>query len=151
MEIREYVDTDRDMVVGLLRSNTPAYFSPEEESDFICYLADEIEKYYVVVIEGDIVACGGVNFSNDKTVAMLSWDMVHPLYQGKGIGSALTRFRIVRVKEIESVKTISVRTSQFVYPFYERFGLILREVQKDYWAKGYDMYRLNNDVEKVSP
>lgn len=149
MIIREYIDTDKDAVLELLRLNTPAYFSPEEEKDFIGYLADEIEKYYVVELDGTIVACAGFNLSEDKTVAMLSWDMVHPEYQGKGVGFALTKFRIERMKEIEGVKTISVRTSQFVYPFYEKFGLILREVKKDYWAEGYDMYRLNNDVELV--
>ncbi|WP_255493314.1 hypothetical protein [Dysgonomonas sp. HDW5B] len=53
------------------------------------------------------------------------------------------------MKEIDGIKTISVRTSQLVYPFYEKFGLKIREIVKDYWAEGFDLYRLDSDIDQV--
>lgn len=53
------------------------------------------------------------------------------------------------MKEIAGVHTISVRTSQHVYLFYEKFGLQLKEIVKDYWAEGFDLYRLDCDVDKT--
>jgi [ribosomal protein S18]-alanine N-acetyltransferase len=54
----------------------------------------------------------------------------------------LTQYRINRIKEIDTVEIISVRTSQLVFKFYEKFGFVLKEIAKDYWAEGLDMYRM---------
>ena len=72
------------------------------------------------------------------SVGKLSWDIFHPLHQGKGLSTKLTQFRIEALKKYPSVKTISVRTSQLVYPFYEKFGFKTKEIIKDYWAIGFD-------------
>ncbi|MFC6998509.1 GNAT family N-acetyltransferase [Rufibacter roseus] len=140
--IREYTASDKPMVLHLLRLNTPEYFSPEEEPDLDHYLEHEIEQYFVVEVEGEVVGCGGYNFSEDLTVGKISWDIIHPDYQGRGVGGQLLRFRIDRLKELKHVQVISVRTSQLVYKFYERNGFTLLEVVKDYWAPGFDLYRM---------
>lgn len=106
------------------------------------YLAHEIEHYYVVSYNGAVVGCGGFNFSKDKSVGIISWDILHPDYQGKGLGSKLLNFRVARLRELAHIQAISVRTSQLVYRFYEKLGFKLLEVVKDYWAPGYDMYRM---------
>ena len=149
MIIREYKTSDTDSLIELLRLNTPQYFSPNEEDDFLYYLNNEADNYYVLEINGTIMGCGGFNLTDDKATGKISWDIIHPDGQGKGYGTALTRFRIERMKEIDTIKTISVRTSQLVYPFYQKFGLELREVVKDYWDIGFDLYRLDNSVDLV--
>jgi len=73
--------------------------------------------------------------------------MVDPQYQGMGFGSRLTEFRIEMIKQLPNVKRISVRTSQLAYKYYERFGFVLEEVKKDFWAPGFDMYRMEMNVE----
>ena len=57
--------------------NTPAFFSPDEENDLIFYLENEIEKYFVVELQNKIVGCGGINFKEDGSVGLLSWDFLH--------------------------------------------------------------------------
>jgi hypothetical protein len=52
------------------------------------------------------------------------------------VGSKLLQFRIHKLKEIETVKNIPVRTSQLVFQFYEKHGFELKEVVKNYWAGG---------------
>jgi ribosomal protein S18 acetylase RimI-like enzyme len=150
MTIRKYTDADRESVLHLLRLNTPRYFAPSEEKDLVYYLDNQADHYFVVESGGEMLGCGGFNFSDDRTVGKISWDIFHPGHQGKGLGSALTRYRIERLKEYDSVRIISVRTSQVVFKFYEKFGFRLQEVVKDYWAEGFDLYRMAFPVERDS-
>lgn len=149
MNIRMHQEADRPRLLTLLRLNTPTYFFPTEEADFIDYLDHFADNYYVLEVDGEILGCGGFNLSEDAETGKISWDIFHPEHQGKGLGSALTQFRIQKIKEIEGVKTISVRTSQMAYKFYEKFGLELREVVKDYWEIGFDLYRLDKDINLI--
>lgn len=149
MIIRKFTEIDKERVLNLLRLNTPGYFAVEEETDLIYYFEYHATNYYVVEKDGKVVGAGGFNLSDEGDVAKISWDIIHPDYQGKGVGRALTRFRIDRIREIPGVKTISVRTTQLTYPFYEKFGLEIREIVKDYWADSFDLYRLDSPIGEV--
>ena len=140
--IREYEIADKGSVMNLLRLNTPEYFAPEEEADLERYLDGERELYYVLLFDGEIVGCGGINFADDKTTGRISWDIFHPGFQGKSLGSRLLKYRIEKLKSVGSIQRIAVRTSQLAYKFYEKQGFVLKEVITDYWAKGFDMYRM---------
>lgn len=85
----------------LIRRNTPEYFAAEEEIDLSDYLDREIESYYVLVTNDRIVGCGKI-----------SWDIIHPDYQGKSLGKQLLEYRIDKLKSIDRVRKITVRTSQ---------------------------------------
>lgn len=140
INIRTYSATDKSQLLTIIRDNTPKYFAVEEEADFSDYLDNEIEDYFVVETENKIVGCGGVNFSEDKTIGIISWGMIHPDYQGKKIGTELLNHRLNFLKNVKSAQLITVRTTQLSYPFYEKNGFELKETQKDFWAKGFDMY-----------
>ena len=149
MQIRPFQTSDTPRLLEILRLNTPKYFSEAEEADFVFYLNHEIEQYFVLLVNDEIMGCGGFNLSEDKKTGKISWDIFHPESQGKGFGTALTNYRIERMKEIKSIEKISARTSQLVFPFYAKFGLELKEIVKDYWDKGFDLYRLEADVDLV--
>lgn len=143
VSIREYKESDKTALIALLRLNTPQYFSHEEEADFLSYLKSEIELYFVVEDEHSIVGCGGINFLANNTVGVLSWDILHPDHQRKGIGTLLAEHRIELLNSQKKVTTIRVRTSQMACEFYRKIGFDLLEVKKDYWSKGYDLYDMN--------
>lgn len=149
VSIREYTPADKPYLIALLRLNTPHYFSPEEEQDLINYLDNSIYKYYVLTKDNRIVGAGGINLSDDFTTGILSWDFFHPDYHGQGLGTILTRFRIQKIKEISTVTTMRVRTSQLTYKFYGKLGFKIREISKDYWAEGLDLYRMENSVNNI--
>ncbi|MCE7040931.1 GNAT family N-acetyltransferase [Dyadobacter sp. CY312] len=149
MLIRKHREGDRTAIIDLLRLNTPAYFSPNEEKDLEYYLDCHAGNYFVAEENDTLLGCAGFNISTDQKTAALSWDIVHPDAHGKGVGTALTFFRIAQIKKIEPVEIISVRTSQLVYKFYQKFNLQLREVVKDYWDEGFDLYRLDSDKNLV--
>lgn len=140
--IREYKPTDKEAVMNLIRLNTPKYFAVEEEADLNEYLDCKRELYYVLLWEGEIVGCGGINFAGNKTIGKISWDILHPAYQGKSLGTKLLKYRIEKLKSISSIQKITVRTSQLAYKFYEKQGFELNEIKQGYWAEGFDMYRM---------
>ena len=141
ISIREYSEEDKEDVLALFRLNTPQYFSREEEKDLVDYLNTEIELYYVVEIEDTLVGSGGMNFKENHTVGFISWNIIHPDIQGKGVGSLLLKHRI-DVLKFKGIQKIIVRTSQLTYPFYEKAGFETIEQIKDYWATGYDLYKM---------
>ena len=138
--IRAYTANDKNAMLGILQANTPQYFSPEEEMDLINYFENEIEYYFVAEIASKVIGGGGVNFNEDKTIAKISWDILHPNYQDKGIGTQLINYRINMLKNFQNIKKITVRTSQFANKFYEKRGFKLISITKDFWAKGYDLF-----------
>lgn len=149
MIVRQYSNKDKKSIIDLLRGNTPDYFAPEEEADLIFYLDNYAQNYFVVEIDNRIVGSGGYNIDDDGTTAKISWDIVDSKIQNRGIGTLLTKHRINLIVQDKKIDIISVRTSQLVYKFYEKFGLELKEVISDYWADGFDLYRLNCKVEAI--
>lgn len=149
MLIRNYKDTDKPSVITLLRRNTPEFFAPEEEDDLLFYLDNYAQNYFVVEIDNQIVGSGGYNIAEDGITAKISWDIIDSEAQGKGIGRSLTVYRIKDILKNKDIEILSVRTSQLAYKFYEKFGLKLREVSADYWAKGLDLYLLNCNIKSV--
>lgn len=142
VNIRLYVAEDKNSVVALLRLNTPTYFAVEEEKDFIYYLENELEYYFILEYNNTLVGCGGINFSGNPKLGKISWDLFHPDYQGKGFGSTLLQHRIKLLKEFKEMETIVVRTTQLVHRFYEKNGFKLLEVIENYWAPGFDLYKM---------
>ena len=140
--IREYEPKDKNEVINLIRLNTPKYFAVEEEKDLHKYLETERELYYVLLYDQKIVGCGGINFADHNTTVKISWDMLHPDYQGKSLGTKLLKHRIDKINSIDGIQKITVRTSQVAYKFYEKQGFKLFETKKDYWAEGFDMYNM---------
>ena len=140
--IREYEAKDKNGVINLIRLNTPEYFAVDEEENLNKYLETERELYYVLHDDQKIVGCGGINFADNNTTGKISWDIFHPDYQGKSLGTKLLKHRIEQLNSIDRIKKITVRTSQLAYKFYEKQGFELIEIKKDYWAEGFDMYNM---------
>jgi ribosomal-protein-alanine N-acetyltransferase len=140
IKIREYSVSDKAALVEILKLNIPQYFAESELEDLEEYLENKTEKYFVAEIDNQIVGAGGINFEKESKTAKISWDFIHPLFQGKGIGAKLLKHRLKIIKTIENIENIKVRTSQLAYKFYEKNGFVLQEVIPDYWEKGFDLY-----------
>lgn len=144
--IRPYKSKDKDKLIELIRLNIPKYFAPSEEKDFIDYLDDYLEDYFVVEENGQIVGSGGINYFPDAGQARISWDVIHPEYQGKGIGRQLLQHRLQHIQKDPTIWYVVVRTTQLVYGFYEKMGFELEKTEKDFWADGFDLYQLKKTV-----
>ncbi|MCR9249597.1 MAG: GNAT family N-acetyltransferase [bacterium] len=145
-QIVPYQDSHKPLLIELIELNVPDYFDPSEIDDYKEYLDVHREEYYVVE-EGDtIIGCGGINYFLEESIARISWDAIHPDHQGKGVGSKLVAHRIACIKKHGGINKIVVRTTQVVYKFYEKSGFQLIKTEKDFWAKGFDLYQLEMDI-----
>jgi N-acetylglutamate synthase-like GNAT family acetyltransferase len=140
--IRRYISQDKEALMKLLSLHIPAYFAPSEKADFEEYLEHHIEDYFVLEEANQIVGAGGINYFLEAKSARISWDLIHPSFQGKGLGKELILYRIKHLKQNKGIEEIIVRTSQFAYLFYEKCGFVLEKTEKDFWAKGFDLYQM---------
>jgi len=149
--IRPYLPTDKATLLELLTLLVPTYFAKEEIADLNDYLDNEIELYFVAEQQGKVVAAAGINFEKENGIGKLSWDFVHPDDHSRGLGKMLLEYRIDLLKKMSQIQEITVRTSQLAYRFYEKHGFEVLAIQKDYWAPGFDMYKMRYaDVFSIS-
>lgn len=146
ISIRSYAKTDFTELLKLLNLNIPRFFAASEEKDFVDYLVRYATNYLVVEQEGKLIGGGGVNYFYRQNKAHISWDFIHPDFQGKGIGKLLVNHRVEIIKTVPSIEVIVVRTSQLAYQFYEKMGFELLKVQKDFWAEGFDLYEMQMSI-----
>lgn len=142
IHIRSYQVDDKKSLLALLGLLVPTYFAEEEIADLDRYLDQEIELYFVAELHGRIVAAAGINFEKEAGIGKLSWDFVHPEEQGKGIGKKMLQHRLEILKSMNDIQIISVRTSQLAFQFYEKNGFEIVDIRNDYWAPGFDMYKM---------
>ncbi|HET8828210.1 MAG TPA: GNAT family N-acetyltransferase [Pelobium sp.] len=140
--MREYNISDKPKLIEILHLNVPEYFEKSEVEDFYAYLDKEVEKYFIAELDEEIIGSGGINFEDGYKVGKISWDLINPKFQRIGLGSKLLIHRIELLKSMNSIEVIFVRTSQLAYKFYEKNGFLLKEIHKDYWAEGFDMYKM---------
>lgn len=128
--------------MALLRQNTPKYFDLSEESDFENYLDHKVEDYFVYEEHSEIIGAGGMNYFPEQKIARISWDIIAPTSQGKGIGKKLIHYRINYLKGHPEIEMIKVRTSQIAYKFYEKMGFELESIETNFWAENFDLYQM---------
>lgn len=144
--IRLYSKEDKKALLAIIRLNTPEYFDEAEEQDFIDYLDNEIEDYFVIEEKGQIIGCGGVNYFPETQSAKISWGMISPKFHRNGFGKELTLYRINHLKKSPKVKVIIVRTTQESYKFYKKMGFELQKIEKAYWSANFDLYEMTLKV-----
>ena len=131
-KVKELVNKD-EMIYGTIGIH------PHESSTNIITSKQIIESLNE---NSKIIGAGGINYFTEQKVARISWDMIDPRYQGNGIGKKLTKYRINHLNSNSKIESIIVRTTQLVYKFYEKLGFELEKVEKDFWAKDFDLYQM---------
>lgn len=141
--IRKFKPEDSTALLQIIKNNTPEYFAVTEIEDYKTYLETEIQDYFVAVLEDKIIAGAGINYDREKQLAKISWDVVDVGFHKQGIGTLLLNHRLEIIATKKHIRSIIVRTSQHAYAFYEKNGFKLLERHKDYWAEGFDMYKMS--------
>jgi [ribosomal protein S18]-alanine N-acetyltransferase len=144
--IRTFTSSDLRSILAIFDRLSPEFFHPNEKVDLERYLGFEIEDYFVWEENGIILASGGINYFPEIKEARISWDLVCPEYQRKGLGMKLMIYRLNQIQRKGGFQNVVVRTSQMAWRFYEKNGFILKEVQNDFWATGYDLYQMTKEV-----
>lgn len=138
-KIRPYLPQDFDELIHIFKTNVPDSFAETEIADLKTYLQEEIQDYFVITENNQILGAAGINYDDDQITARLSWDFMDQKKDHKGAGTAITQHRIDLIRKLPHIKRLIVRTSQFAEGFYKKQGFITIERVPDYWAKGYDL------------
>jgi len=137
--VEDYAPDDRDGCLAVFQTNLPVFFTPDELGLYQSFL-NALPGPYLVVRDPDhgVVACGGYALRESGTVADMCWGMVRRDLHGSGIGKALTRARVARIRGDGSVREITLNTSQHTVGFYKTLGFEVLEVLPDGYAPGLD-------------
>ncbi|MFK7935970.1 MAG: GNAT family N-acetyltransferase, partial [Saprospiraceae bacterium] len=138
--IRTYQNEDLPQLLELISRNIPKYFDASEKKDYQDYLTSKREDYFVFEKDEHIIGAAGINYFPTEKTARLSWDMIDPAFQGQGIGKQLVFYRLNHIQKATDYRQVIVRTSQLAEKFYAKFGFQTERVEKDYWAKGFDLF-----------
>ena len=137
--IRVYVPEDQEILLDLLRLNTPAYFAPEEEAEFVEYLGLHPHEHYVWEEGQQVLGCAGCSWYPNSDDGRVAWFIVDPQAQGKGIGRGLLQHCLERLRTNPATIRVIVRTSQLAEGFFASGGFQVERREKDYWAPGFDL------------
>lgn len=150
MNIRTYQPGDKQVCLEIFDSNLGKYFDASERAEFSEYLASQnnSEDYFVCTVNDKVVACGG--FGVHKEVASLCWGMVHREYHSSGYGTALTDYRINKLKKNADVGVVKIETSQHTKGFYQNKGFVVTAVTKDGFGAGIDSVAMSLEVNDVT-
>ena len=120
--IRLYAPADFEACVELYRRNEPDRFPVDGLPIFERSLNEGSVLRFVVEQDGEVRGCAGIHIQISRNIehAMLSYGLVDPRWQGKGLGTALLLARLaVLPLDIGLVYLLAVPSSR---TFYEGYG-----------------------------
>ncbi len=138
-----YTTAYKDACLAVFDSNCPTYFLREERQPFLDWLQTEDAlggRYFVLLIEDEVRACGGYFPRPAEKQTGLSWGMVHQADHKKGLGTLLTTFRLKAIVQAFPDWPCCINTSQYTKAFYERHGFVTKSVIVNGFGEGFDDY-----------
>jgi N-acetylglutamate synthase-like GNAT family acetyltransferase len=137
------------------KSNMPKFFAEHELKDFDDWLEKQPdrktiggnEEYFVVELDGHIIACGGYYYDENSNETRMTWGLVKSDLHHQGIGKTFLEYRIKAVRNQFPESVIALDTTQHSYPFFEKLGFKTTKVTDNYYAPElhrYDMVLEDN-------
>ena len=130
MTFRRFQPADLPQCLLLHTLNEPGRF-PELERPYEMCLREQRSYTLVAEHEGRIVASGSMQYVLRKNIATLSFGLVHPEFQGKGIGTALVLARLALLKPSQPYYRVLIFSVVRSIGFYRRFGFVRFRPWKD--------------------
>src|SRR5690348_5544432 len=100
MELRPYIESDRDACVAIFDSNAPEFFDPGSRGRFEGFLDQPRGNYFVMVHDSAVAGCGGYVAVPGENVASLVWGMVRRDLQRLGLGRFLLMYRLLEIGKL---------------------------------------------------
>jgi [ribosomal protein S18]-alanine N-acetyltransferase len=153
--IRSYLKTDILDCLEIFDKNCPVFFSEDERSGLetwldgqdsgtITYESSMADFFYVVLLDYNVVGCGGFYIQKGEAIARITWGMIHPDHQNKGYGRKLLEFGIRQVEYLFPNHTIKLDTSQHSFPFFEKLEFETKRVTKHAYKQGLYKYHMEH-------
>lgn len=142
-----YQTSNKEALLDIFRLHVPNYFDASEEKEFSSYLELKANTYFCMFENETLVGGVGYEFKEEDQSGRINWIFIHPTYNGKGLGKKAVDHCLTILRKDARVRVLIVRTSQLVYPFFEKLGYALTKTEKNYWAKGFDLYQMEKSID----
>lgn len=146
VSFRNYSLSDKGSCLRIFDLNCPNNFSPNEREDYEVFLNNEARDYLVLIQEHRVIGAFGLSSLNPK-VGRLRWILLHPDFQGKGLGSEIMT-RVQTMAKAKNLDRVLISASQHSAPFFEAFGARTVEIISHGW--GPEMHRHNMILNSLS-
>jgi len=140
--IRPYQPTDQEHLLAIFKLNVPKYFDPKEVKDFEEYLAQKATTYLTIEVDNKIVGGTGYYINESDRSGRITWIFFDPDYTGQGLGRKAAEHCLTLLRKEDNVEKFVVTTSQLAFKFFEKFGYVVKRIEKDYWGEGLDLYEM---------
>ncbi len=137
--IRPFRPADRAACLALFDANCPAFFAPNERTDYEVFLDANFPGYEVWCDEaGTVVGASGVLPEDGRPT--LRWILIAPAAQGRGLGRAMMGRAVERMRALGG-GPLRIATSQHSVAFFRKFGARETARTPDGWGPG--MHRID--------
>ncbi len=154
--IRKYKSKDAPKCLLAFKSNVPDFFAPAEIDLFGNWLQNlhmqssngkifHHKHYYVMIINQEIVGCGGFGYNEQTKEVMLAWGLIDKQHHKKQLGEKLLIYRLREIRLMYPDTNVIIDTTQHTCSFFKKYGFAVEKITNDFYAPGmhrYDM-RLN--------
>ncbi len=139
---RPYQDADREICLRIFDENCPAFFAPNERSDYERFLAEKGAEYQLCALDDRVVGAYGLCPDGRNRLA-LRWMLLSPRVQRRGLGSTIMARVLGEARRTGAALRISASNKSA--PFFARFGAVERSTIPDGWGPG--MHRVEMELQ----
>lgn len=143
--VRPYTEDDKAACLQLFDLNCPSFFSLNERDDYETFLIRENEDYLVLTQGRSVIGAFGLSLTNPK-VGRLRWILLHPDFQGKGLGSRIMT-QVRNMAKVKNLDCVSIAASQHSAPFFAIYGASTVEVIPHGWGPGMHRHDMVLSIE----
>lgn len=140
MKFEPYIPRHLTACLRLFDLNCPAFFAPNERSDYETFLKGPNKDYRVGIRKGKVVAAFGFQVHKRTGRGRISWIMVSPEGKGKGVGSVMMAW-VRQTARLQDASVVEIAASHLSAPFFSKFGAMETTRIPHGWGPG--MHRVN--------
>jgi [ribosomal protein S18]-alanine N-acetyltransferase len=131
--IRALDDNDFEICESIYRLNESRYLPPGYTGVFSDWLRNRRASILVLEFDGKVVGLGGINIKRERNadLAALTFGLVHPDFQRRGIGTVLLLARLLLLPPTNSRWMVVLTTTDKSFTFYSRFGFTFMDSTPD--------------------
>ncbi len=145
--LEPYRPIDKNELIRVFKSLTPIYFGIHEEVDYSEYLDKFGHEYFTLRVDDQMAGGVGYSIRSETNSLHIAWILLHPQYFRLGLGRRLVEHCHQAVHDHEMITHFVARTSQHGFHFFNNMGYQLKEVTKNYWCEGIDLYYMEKNTQ----
>ena len=139
--IRAYQIADKAACLRIFDSNIPDFFDKSERALLYDFLDHPVGTYFVIERDGEVIGSGGFR-KEDRGQARFTWGMVHRQHHGARLGQLMAEHRLREIEKSGEYSEVEIHTTPKVAPFFEKFGFVSKQIEKDGFAPGMDIVQM---------